>query len=70
MRVDIKTSMTVVIVEFNPLDLHKYGRGYKTRNRSNAHYISTHPHQTRVSSTIFIEKKKVGVLEFKREKLT
>ena len=65
MTVDIITSMTVVIVEFNPSGLHKYGRSYKTRNRFNAHYINTHPHQTRVSSTIFIEKKKLEFLSLK-----
>ena len=58
MRVDIIISIAVVIVKFKPLDFHKYGRSYKTSNRSKAHYINTHPHQTRVSSTIFFTKKK------------
>ena len=73
MRVDIITSITVVIVKFKPSDFQKYGRSYKTSNRSKVLYINTHPHQTRVSSTIFFffyQKEKVGVLEFKREKLT
>ena len=72
MRVDIITSITVVIVKFKPSDFHKYERSYKKSNRSKVHYINTHPHQTRVSSTIFYfyQKEKVGVFEFKREKLT
>ena len=58
--------MTVVIVKFNPSDLHKYGRSYKTRNRSNAHYKKTHPHQTKVSSTILTERKKLEFLSLKK----
>ena len=64
MRVDIIISIAVVIVKFKPSDLHKYGRSYKTSNHSKAHYINTHPHQTRLSSIIFFyQKEKVGVLE-------
>ena len=57
MRVDIITSIAIVIVKFNPSDLHKYGRSYKTRNRSNAHYINIHPYQMKVSSTILPKRK-------------
>ena len=67
MRVDIITSIAVVIVKFKPSDFHKYERSYKKSNRSKVHYINTHPHQTRVSSTIFFftKKKKLEFLSLK-----
>ena len=65
MRVDIIISIAVVIVKFKPSDLHKYGRSYKTSNHSKAHYINTHPHQTKASSTIFTKKKKLEFLNLK-----
>ena len=67
MRVDIITSITVVIVKFKPSDFHKYERSYKKSNRSKVHYINTHPHQMRVSSTIFFftKKKKLEFLSLK-----
>ena len=65
MRVDIITFIPVVIVKFKPLNFYKYGRRYKTSNRSKAHYINTHPHQTKASSTIFTKKKKLEFLNLK-----
>ena len=65
MRVDIITSIAVVIVKFKPSDIHKYGRSYKTSNHSKAHYINTLPHQTKVSSTILPKKKKLEFLSLK-----
>ena len=65
MRVDIITSIAVVIVKFKPLDFYKYGRSYKISNHSKAHYINTHPHQMKVSSTILPKKKKLEFLSLK-----
>ena len=66
MRVDIITSIMVVIVKFKLSDFHKCGRNYKTCNRSKAHYINTHSSSSNESKFhYFTEKKKLEFLSLK-----
>ena len=70
MRVDIITSIAVVIVKFNPSNLHKIWEKLQDKKSLQCTLYRHSSSSNESKFHYFTKKEKVGVFEFKREKLT